>query len=112
MVTKDLEPLNLQFDQVRFNSLVLTWERNFEVTFGIFSVNSYRPDFEKFDPYGKRNPIQDTGCPAGILAYTISRENTTNEVETMLFLEGTVHYRLHAYVSKPTVLRYNEDKEV
>ena len=40
MVTKDLQTLNLKFDQVMFNSLVLTWERNFEVTFGIFSVNA------------------------------------------------------------------------
>ena len=38
MVTKDLETLNLKFDQVMFNSLILTWERNFEVTFGIFLV--------------------------------------------------------------------------
>ena len=38
MVTKDLQTLNRKFDQVMFNSLVLTWERNFEVTFGIFSV--------------------------------------------------------------------------
>ena len=38
MVTKDLQTLSLKFDQVMFNSLVLTWERNFEVTFGIFSV--------------------------------------------------------------------------
>ena len=38
MVTKDLQTVNLKFDQVMFNSLVLTWERNFEVTFGIFSV--------------------------------------------------------------------------
>ena len=38
MVTKDLQTLNLKFDQVMFNSLVLTWERNFEVTSGIFSV--------------------------------------------------------------------------
>ena len=38
MVTKDVQALNLKFDQVMFNSLVLTWERNFEVTFGIFSV--------------------------------------------------------------------------
>ena len=38
MVTKDLQTLNLKFDQVMFNSLVLTWERNFEVTFSIFSV--------------------------------------------------------------------------
>ena len=38
MVTKDLQTLNLKFDQVIFNSLVLTWERNFEVTFEIFSV--------------------------------------------------------------------------
>ena len=30
MVTKDLQTLNLKFDQVMFNSLVLTWERNFE----------------------------------------------------------------------------------
>ena len=38
MVTKDLQTLNLKFDQVMFNILVFTWERNFEVTFGIFSV--------------------------------------------------------------------------
>ena len=38
MVTKYLQTLNLKFDKVMFNSLVLTWERNFEVTFGIFSV--------------------------------------------------------------------------
>ena len=38
MVTKDVHTLNLKFEQVMFNSLVLTWERNFEVTFGIFSV--------------------------------------------------------------------------
>ena len=38
MVTKDLQTLNLKFDQVMFNSLILTWERNFEVTFGIVSV--------------------------------------------------------------------------
>ena len=38
MVTKYLQTLNLKFDQVIFNSLVLTWERNFEWTFGILSV--------------------------------------------------------------------------
>ena len=38
MVTKDLQTLNLKFDQVMFDSLVLTWEKNFEVKFGIFSV--------------------------------------------------------------------------
>ena len=38
MVTKDLQIFSLKLDQVMFNSLVLTWERNFEVTFGIFSV--------------------------------------------------------------------------
>ena len=38
MATKDLQTLNLKFEQVMFNSLVFTWERNFEVTFGIFSV--------------------------------------------------------------------------
>ena len=38
MVTKDLQTLNLKFDQVMFNSLVFTWERNLEVTFGIFSA--------------------------------------------------------------------------
>ena len=38
MVTKDLQSLNLKFDKVMFNSLVLKWERNFEVTFNIFSV--------------------------------------------------------------------------
>ena len=30
--------MNLKFDQVMFNSLVFTWARTFEVTFGIFSV--------------------------------------------------------------------------
>ena len=34
----DLQTLNLKFDQVIFNGLVLTWERNFKVTFDIFSV--------------------------------------------------------------------------
>ena len=38
MVTKDLQTLNLKFDQVMFNSLIFTWERNFELTFDIFSV--------------------------------------------------------------------------
>ena len=38
MVTKDLQTLNLKFDQVIFNSLVLRRERNFEVKFCIFSV--------------------------------------------------------------------------
>ena len=38
MVTKDLQTVKLKSDQVMFNSLVLTRERNFDVTFGIFSV--------------------------------------------------------------------------
>ena len=38
MITKDFQTLNREFDQVMFNSLVLTWERNSEMTFGIFSV--------------------------------------------------------------------------
>ena len=38
MVTKDPQTLNLKFDQVMFNSLVLTWKRTLEVTFGIVSV--------------------------------------------------------------------------
>ena len=38
MVTKDLQTLNLKFDQVMLNSLVFTWEGNFEVTFDIFLV--------------------------------------------------------------------------
>ena len=38
MVTKDLQTLNLKFDQVVFNSLLFSWEGNFEVTLGIFSV--------------------------------------------------------------------------
>ena len=38
IVTKDFQTLKLKFDQVMFNSLVLTWKRNFEATFGIFSV--------------------------------------------------------------------------
>ena len=42
MVTKDLQTLNLKFEEVMFNSLVLTWERNFEITFGIFSVSVFQ----------------------------------------------------------------------
>ena len=38
MVTKDLQTLNLKFDQVMFNSLLFTQERNFEVTFGVLLV--------------------------------------------------------------------------
>ena len=38
MATKYLKKLNLKFDQVMFNSLVFSWRRNFEVTFGIFSL--------------------------------------------------------------------------
>ena len=38
MARKDLQTLNLKLDQVMFNSLVFTWERNFEVTFSISSV--------------------------------------------------------------------------
>ena len=37
MATRDLQTLNLKFDQVILNSLVFMWERNFEATFGIFS---------------------------------------------------------------------------
>ena len=36
--TEKAGPDRVKVDQVMFNSLVLTWERNFEVTFGIFSV--------------------------------------------------------------------------
>ena len=42
MATKDLQTLNLKFYQVMFNSLVFTWEGNFEVTFGIFSVLAFQ----------------------------------------------------------------------
>ena len=60
MVTKDHQTLGLKFDQVMFNSLVLTWERNFEVTFGIFSVlvfqisvlESYDQECENCDNLG------------------------------------------------------------
>ena len=38
MATKDLQTLNLKFDKVMFNSLVFTWERNFELMLGILSV--------------------------------------------------------------------------
>ena len=38
MVIQDLQTLNLKFEQVMLISLVLTWERNFEMAFGIFSV--------------------------------------------------------------------------
>ena len=42
MVTKDLQTLNLKFDQVIFNSLFLMLERNFEVMFCIFSVLAFQ----------------------------------------------------------------------
>ena len=38
MATKDSQTSSLKFDQVMLNSLIFTWERNFEVTFGSFSV--------------------------------------------------------------------------
>ena len=38
MATKDLQTLNLKFEQIMFNSLIFTRERNFEVTFRMFSV--------------------------------------------------------------------------
>ena len=40
MATKDLQTLNFKFDQVILDSVVFTWERNFEVMCGtcIFSV--------------------------------------------------------------------------
>ena len=38
MVTKDVQTLNLKFDQVIFNSLALTWKRNLEVNFCILSL--------------------------------------------------------------------------
>ena len=36
MATRDLQTLNLKFDQVMFNSLSFACERNFEMTFSIF----------------------------------------------------------------------------
>ena len=53
MVTKDLQTLNLKFDQVMFNSLVLTWERNFEVTFSIFSVSVFQINVLEISIYFK-----------------------------------------------------------
>ena len=38
MAAKDLQTLNLKFDQVMSDSLVFMWERNFEGAFGIFSL--------------------------------------------------------------------------
>ena len=60
MVTKDLQTLNLKFDQVMFNNLVFKWERNFAVIFGIFSVlvsqinvlESYLDICENYDNLG------------------------------------------------------------
>ena len=49
MATKDLQTLNLKFDQVMFNSLVFTWEKKFEVTFGIFSVLVFQINVLKSD---------------------------------------------------------------
>ena len=33
MATRDLQALGFEFDQVMFNSLFFTWERNFDLTF-------------------------------------------------------------------------------
>ena len=38
MVKKDLQTLNLKFNQVMFNNLIFMRERNLEVTFGILPV--------------------------------------------------------------------------
>ena len=48
MVIKDLQTFNLKFDQVMFNSLVLTWKRNFEVTFGIFCLSIQKSVLESY----------------------------------------------------------------
>ena len=58
MATKDLQTLNLKFDQVMFNSLIFTWKRSFEVRCGIFSVlvsqiNIFESDLEI--SYDKKN---------------------------------------------------------
>ena len=45
MVTKDVQTLNLKFDQVMFNSLGFTWERNFEVTFGLEQLLKFLANF-------------------------------------------------------------------
>ena len=46
-------------------------------------ANSYRPGFEKFDWLiaSLGNPIQDTGCPTGILVHTVSCKNTQMRFE-------------------------------
>ena len=38
MATKGLQTLNLKFDQVMFNNVILTLEGKFEMTFCILSV--------------------------------------------------------------------------
>ena len=61
MATKDLQTLKLKFDQVMFNSLVFMWERNFEVTFGIFlaSVSQINVPLALIDYSCAKSPI---GC--------------------------------------------------
>ena len=51
MVTRNLQTLNLKFDQVMFNSFVFTWERNFEVAFDIFSLLVIRMEVAFFTRY-------------------------------------------------------------
>ena len=64
MATKDLQTLNLKFDQAMFNSLVFTWERNFEMVFGIFSVSQinskhqFKLSFQRKNEAAKHNLVK------------------------------------------------------
>ena len=58
MVRKDLQTLNLKFDQVVFNNLVFTWEGNFEETLGIFSVSN-----NEFPPITTHQNVISLGLP-------------------------------------------------
>ena len=59
-------------------------------------------------PYNSENPIRGPSCPAGIFADTAFRKDTTNEVETMQFLEGAADYRLQSCITKSTVWKIDE----
>ena len=73
MVTKDFQTLNLKFDQVMFNNLVLTWERNFEVTFGIFSVLVFQ--ISVLESYCCREPKRTTASIYALNAQFFRQKN-------------------------------------
>ena len=97
MVTKDLQTLDLKFDEVMCNSLILMWERSFEVTFDIFAVLVFQINFlESYldisicikISYNKRCENCDNFRP--------SNQSFTNSLHSLkIYFTDLSHFRIH-----------------